>query len=274
MNALLLRGGRVLDPASGTDALLDVLVDGDRVVEVGSGLAVGGSVEVLDVTGCWVTPGLVDLHTHLREPGGETDEDVASGSRAAAAGGFTVVCAMANTDPVCDTSTVAELVWQRGRDVGLVDVRPVGAITRGLAGTELAPFGELRGCAAGVDAFSDDGLPVADALVMRRALEYARAFDVVVCDHAQDPTLSAGGQMHEGRVSSRLGLPGWPREAEDVMVARDLLLAEGTGGRLHVLHVSTEGSVALVRAAKERGVRVTAEVTPHHLTLTDELVDG
>jgi len=272
VTAVLLAGGRVLDPASGVDAALDVLIDGERVAAVGQGLEVGGHVEVVDVTGCWVTPGLVDLHTHLREPGGESDEDVASGSRAAAAGGFTVVCAMANTDPVCDTSTVAELVWQRGRDIGLVDVRPVGAITRGLAGVELAPFGELRGSAAEVDAFSDDGLPVADPLVMRRALEYARAFDVVVCDHAQDPLLSAGGQMHEGAVSSRLGLPGWPREAEDVMVARDLILAEGTGGRLHVLHVSTAGSVALVRAAKERGVRVTAEVTPHHLALTDELV--
>lgn len=272
MSPLLLRGGRVLDPASRTDAVLDVLVDGERVVEVGPDLPVGGHVEVVDVAGHWVTPGLIDLHTHLREPGGEADEDIASGSRAAAAGGYTAVCAMPNTDPVCDSATVAELVWRRGRDVGLVDVLPLGSVTRGLGGTELTPFGELRASAAAVDAFTDDGRPVADSLVMRRALQYAKAFDVVVCQHAQDPALTEGAQMHEGAVSSVLGLPGWPREAEDVIVARDLLLAEAVGGRLHVLHVSTAGSVALVRAAKARGVRVTAEVTPHHLWLTDELV--
>lgn len=273
MSAILLRGGRVLDPASGTDAALDVLVDDGSVAAIGPTLEVGGSVEVVDVAGCWVTPGLVDLHVHLREPGGEGSEDVASGSAAAAAGGFTVVGAMPNTDPVCDTATVAELVWRRGREVGLVDVRPVGAITRGLGGVELAPFGELRASAAAVDAFSDDGVAVADPLVMRRALEYARAFDVVVCQHAEDPVLVEGGQMHEGAVSSRLGLPGRPREAEDVIVARDLILAEATGGRLHLLHVSTAGAVRLLRDARARGVRVTAEVTPHHLALTDELAE-
>lgn len=283
MSALLITGGRVLDPASGTDAVADVLVRDGTIVEVAPGIDLGAEpdrlpdgsgVEVIDASGFWVTPGFVDLHTHLREPGFETAEDIATGSAAGAAGGYTALCAMANTDPVCDTAVVAELVWRRGREVGLVDVLPVGAITKGLKGEQLAEYGELVDCAAQVDAFSDDGIPVSDALVMRRALQYATAFDAVLCNHSEDPDLTADAQMNEGELSSLLGLPGWPREAEEIMIARDLILAEGVGARLHVLHVTTAGAVELVRAAKARGVRVTAEVTPHHLTLTDELVAG
>jgi dihydroorotase len=230
--------------------------------------------EVVDVTGYWVTPGFVDLHTHLREPGGEDAEDVATGSAAGAAGGYTALCAMANTSPVCDAVPIADMVWQRGREVGLVDVFPVGSITAGLAGRELTPFGELNASAARVDFFSDDGIPLADALVMRRALQYATAFDAVICNHAEDPDLTADAQMNEGAMSSVLGLAGWPHEAEEVMIARDLILAAGVGARLHVPHVTTAGAVELIRAAKARGVRVTAEVTPHHLLLTDDLVSS
>jgi dihydroorotase len=276
-DAILLSGGRVLDPASGTDDHLDVLVRGETIVELRAGIDpahVDGDVEVVDCAGSWVTPGFVDLHTHLREPGGEDAEDVATGSAAGAAGGYTALCAMANTDPVCDSPPIAEMVWRRGREVGLVDVFPVGSITKGMAGAELTEFGELNRSAARVDFFSDDGRPVADSLVMRRALQYATAFDAVICNHAEDPDLTAGAQMNEGVASSILGLAGWPHEAEEVMIARDLILAAGVGARLHVPHVTTRGAAALIRAAKERGVRVTAEVTPHHLLLTDDLVSS
>jgi dihydroorotase len=266
-----LRGGRVLDPATGTDAHLDVVVRDGRVVEVGTDVDTTGT-EVVDVAGCWVAPGFVDLHVHLREPGFEDAEDVATGTAAAAAGGFTAVCPMANTDPVTDSAAVAELVWRRGREVGLADVFPVGSITKAMAGNELTEQLELHRSSARVDCFSDDGLPVADALVMRRALQYATHIDAVICNHAQDPDLTVDAQMNEGELSSVLGLPGWPHEAEEVMIARDLILAEGVGARLHVPHVSTAGSVELIRAAKARGVRVTAEVTPHHLTLDDGVI--
>jgi dihydroorotase len=270
---ILLRGGRVLDPASGTDAVRDVLVRDGDIVEVASDLAAPDELtEVLDCTGRWVTPGLVDLHTHLREPGFEEAEDIGTGSAAGVAGGFTALCAMANTDPVCDSAAVAEMVWRRGREVGLVDVFPVGSITKGMAGEELTEFGELADSAAQVDFFSDDGKPVANALVMRRALQYALAFDAVLCNHSEEPTLTADAQMNEGAWSSVLGLPGWPHEAEEIMIARDLLLAEGLGARLHVPHVTTAGAVDLIRLAKRRGIRVTAEATPHHLSLTDDLV--
>ncbi len=270
--SLLLRGGRVLDPRSGVDAELDVLINGEHVAAVGEQLDVPADVETLDCRGLWVTPGLVDLHTHLREPGFEVAEDVATGSAAGAAGGYTALCAMANTDPVCDSAAVAELVQRRGREVGLADVYPVGSITRGLRGRELTEFGELNDSDAAVDFFSDDGMPVADSLVMRRALQYATTVDAVICNHAEEPSLTDGAQMNEGRMSSLLGLPGWPREAEEIMIGRDVILAGGVGARLHVPHVSTKGAVDLIRRAKQLSIAVTAEVTPHHLLLTDELV--
>jgi dihydroorotase len=271
MAGLLLRAGRVLDPSRDHDAVADVRIADGAVVEVGTDLDAGTDT-VVDCAGLWVMPGFVDLHTHLREPGFEDAEDVGTASAAAAAGGYTAVCAMANTDPVCDSAAVAEMVWRRGREVGLVDVFPVGAITKGLAGAELAEMGELHHSAARVDFFSDDGRPVADALIMRRALQYASRFDAVVCNHSEDPDLTADAQMNEGRMSSVLGLPGWPHEAEEIMIARDLILAQGIGARLHVPHVTTRGAVELVRLAKQRGVAVTAEVTPHHLTLDDGVV--
>lgn len=266
----VLRGGRVLDPASDTDAAGDVVISDGRIAEiVAAGAADATGAEVLECDGLWVAPGLIDLHTHLREPGFEEAEDVATASAAAAAGGYTLVCAMPNTDPVCDSPAVAEQVWRRGREVGLVDVLPIGSVTRGQRGTQLSEMGELSACAAGVRMFSDDGHPVADARIMRRALQYATAFDAVVCNHSEEPALTLGAQMHEGPQAAVLGLPGWPREAEEVMIARDLILAAGVGARLHVPHVSTAGSVALIREAKRRGIRVTAEATPHHLSLTD-----
>jgi dihydroorotase len=275
--AILLRAGRVLDPSAGLDAVRDVLIRGGEIVEVAEIIDLGDTeveVEVVDCDRLWVTPGFVDLHTHLREPGSEGAEDIATGSAAGAAGGYTALCAMANTDPVCDAAVVAELVWRRGREVGLVDVFPVGAITKRLEGQELAELGELYRCAAGVDFFSDDGKPVADALVMRRALQYAAGLGAVICNHSEDPALTSDAQMNEGEMSSVLGLPGWPREAEEVMIARDLILASGVGARLHVPHVTTRGAVELIRLAKARGIAVTAEVTPHHLSLEDRLISS
>lgn len=261
-------GARVVDPASGTDEIANVVVEGDRIVDVGEdsrGLR-------LEADGLVCAPGLVDLHVHLREPGGEDAETVDSGTRAAALGGFTAVCPMANTDPVCDHAGVVEQVLRLARDAGHCDVYPVGAITRGLAGAELAELGSMA--ALGVNCFSDDGHPVRSALVMRRALAYARTWDAIICNHSEEPTLTDGAQLNEGEVASRLGLTGWPHEAEEVMVARDLILAAGLGARLHIPHLSTAGTVALVRAAKARGVRVTAEATPHHFALVDEAAVG
>ncbi|HEX9766075.1 MAG TPA: dihydroorotase [Nitriliruptorales bacterium] len=271
MSKLLLKGGRVLDPGTGHDAVADLRIVDGAVAELGDGLSADGA-EVVDCAGLWITAGFVDLHTHLREPGGEDAEDIETGSAAAAAGGYTALCPMANTDPVCDSAPVAELVLRRGREVGLVDLFPVGAVTKGSRGEELAEFGDLN--RLGIDCFSDDGKPVTDALIMRRALQYATAFDAVITNHAEDSALTADAQMNEGAVSSVLGLPGWPHEAEEVMVARDLILAHGVGARLHVPHVSSRGTVELIRIAKARGVRVTAEVTPHHLSLSDELVSS
>ncbi len=227
--------------------------------------------QVVDTDGLVALPGLVDLHTHLREPGREDAETVLTGSRAAALGGYTAVCAMANTSPVADTAGVVEQVYRLGQEAGLVDVQPIGAVTVGLAGERLAELGAMAESAARVRVFSDDGFCVHDPRLMRRALEYVKAFNGVIAQHAEEPRLTEGAQMHEGDVSQRLGLTGWPAVAEESIIARDVLLAEHVGSRLHVCHVSTAGSVEVIRQAKARGVQVTAEVTPHHLLLTHEL---
>ncbi|GAB3962501.1 dihydroorotase [Streptomyces sparsus] len=262
----LIRGARVLGGESA-----DVLIDGETVAEVGNGLDAAGA-HVVEADGLVLLPGLVDLHTHLREPGREDSETVLTGTRAAAAGGFTAVHAMANTFPVADTAGVVEQVWRLGRESGYCDVQPVGAVTVGLAGSQLAELGAMHESAAGVRVFSDDGKCVDDAVIMRRALEYVKAFDGVIAQHAQEPRLTEGAQMNEGVVSGELGLGGWPAVAEESIISRDVLLAAHVGSRVHICHLSTAGSVEIVRWAKSKGWNVTAEVTPHHLLLTDELV--
>jgi dihydroorotase len=249
----------------------DVLVTEGRIGDIGSGLSHLGA-EVIDAYGLVLLPGLVDLHTHLREPGREDAETVESGTAAAAVGGFTAVHAMANTDPVADTAGVVEQVWHLGRRAGHCDVHPVGAVTVGLGGSELAELGAMADSAARVRIFSDDGNCVSDAVLMRRALEYVKAFDGVIAQHAQEPRLTEEAQMNEGVVSSLVGLAGWPAVAEEAVIARDVLLAGHVGSRLHVCHVSTAGSVEIIRWAKGKGINVTAEVTPHHLLLTDDVV--
>ncbi|WP_309123784.1 dihydroorotase [Arthrobacter sp.] len=250
---------------------VDVLVADGRIAERGRSLSSAGAV-VVDADGLVLLPGMVDIHTHLREPGREDAETVETGTRAAAMGGYTSVHAMANSMPVADTAGVVEQVYALGRRAGWVDVRPVGAVTVGLAGERLAELGAMAQSRAGVRVFSDDGICVSDPVLMRRALEYVKAFDGVVAQHAQEPRLTEGAQMNEGAVSAVLGLAGWPAVAEESIIARDVLLAQHVGSRLHVCHVSTAGSVEIIRWAKQRGVNVTAEVTPHHLLLTDELV--
>lgn len=266
MSSLLIQGGRLIDPASGVDEFTDVQIREGHIVAIGKGLK---GDEVIDADGAVVAPGLVDLHVHLREPGREDEETIASGSAAAARGGFTAICAMPNTDPVCDNAAVAEKVWSRGLTVGLTQVIPAGAITRGLDGVHLAPIGEMARCAAGIRVFTDDGKGVQDPRLLRRAMEYMKTFDVICAEHCEDADLSDGGQMHEGEFSSSLGLKGVPSEAEEIALARDLALAKMTGVRFHALHVSTAGSVDLIRRAKSEGMRVTAEASPHHLSLTD-----
>jgi len=251
----------------------DLLIDKGVIAERGSALSAAKATKI-DASGLQALPGLVDLHTHLREPGFEQSETVLTGSRAAAAGGFTAVHAMANTSPVQDTAGVVEQVASLGAQHGYVTVRPVGAVTVGLDGERLSEIGAMAQSRAAVRVFSDDGRCVHDALLMRRALEYVRTFDGVIAQHAQEPRLTDGAQMHEGVVSAELGLEGWPAVAEEAIIARDVLLAEAAGARLHVCHVSTAGSVDIVRWAKARGIGVTAEVTPHHLLLTDELARG
>lgn len=248
----------------------DLLLKGGRILDTGSNLDADGAT-VVDANGLIALPGLVDMHTHLREPGREDAETVETGTRAAARGGFTAVHAMANSDPVADTAGVVEQVHRMGRRSGWVDVRPVGAVTIGLAGERLAELGAMAGSRARVRVFSDDGMCVHDPVLMRRALEYVKAFDGVIAQHAQEPRLTEGAQMHEGNVSADLGLTGWPAVAEEAIIARDVLLAQHVDSRVHICHVSTAGSVEIIRWAKQRGIKVTAEVTPHHLWLTDEL---
>ncbi len=247
---------------------VDVLLDAGVIARIGSNLT---GDEVLEAAGCVLLPGLVDLHTHLREPGREDAETVETGTLSAALGGFTAVHAMANTDPVADTAGVVEQVWRLGQEAGHCDVAPVGAVTVGLGGEQMAELGTMADSAARVRVFSDDGKCVSDASLMRRALEYVKAFDGVIAQHAQEPRLTVGAQMNEGVNSSLLGLAGWPAVAEEAVIARDCLLAGHVGGRLHICHVSTAGSVELMRWAKGHGWDVTAEVTPHHLLLTDDL---
>jgi len=263
---LVLVGGRVIteSPDGVVDAALDVRIVGGRVAELGRGLRGGREVAVTDL---WVVPGLIDLHVHLREPGQEYKEDLASGTRAAAAGGFTTVCCMPNTVPVNDDRTITELIVRRAREVGSVRVKPIGAISRGLEGVHLADIADMK--AGGIVAVSDDGRPVMNAGLLRRALEYARTFGLPVVQHAEDDHLAEGGAMNEGAVATRAGLRSQPACAESAMVARDLELVEWTGARYHVAHLSTKRSAALVRDAKRRGLPVTCEATPHHLTLTD-----
>ena len=268
--ALLLRHGRVIDPANGVDAVQDVLVEGGTITRVGPKLLDPEGAEIVDATGKIVCPGFIDIHVHLREPGYEYKETVATGTRAAAAGGFTTVCCMANTDPVNDNRSVTDYILAKARSDGVVRVHPIGAVTRGLRGEELAELAELA--EAGCVAFSDDGKPVMNAALYRHAMEYVLPFGVPVISHAEDAHLSRGASMNEGVVSTELGLGGAPAAAEDVMVARDILLAELTGAHVHIAHLSTAGAVRLVRDGKSRGVRVTAEVTPHHLVLTEDAV--
>jgi len=249
----------------------DLLLRDGVIAGLGAGLEAPDGAELVDATGLVALPGLVDLHTHLREPGREDAETVESGTRAAALGGFTAVHAMANTEPVADTAGVVEQVWRLGREAGYCDVYPVGAVTVGLQGQQLAELGAMADSAARVRVFSDDGKCVSDAVLMRRALEYVKAFGGVIAQHAQEPRLTEGAQMNEGPLSGRLGLTGWPAVAEEAIIARDCLLAEHVRSRLHVCHVSTAGSVQIVREAKARGVDVTAEACPHHLLLTDDL---
>jgi dihydroorotase len=272
MRPLLLRGGRVIDPSRNADDVADVLLEDGRIAAVGRNVGTPDGAEVLDVQGRVVAPGLVDVHVHLREPGQEDLETIATGSASAVAGGFTSICAMPNTDPVCDNQGVVGFVIAQAQRAAKARVYPIGAVTLGQKGQQLAEFGELVG--AGAVAVSDDGKPVISSHLMRTALEYAKTFGIPVADHCEDMSLAAGGAMHEGIVSTRMGLKGIPAAAEEVMVARDILLAELTGGHVHLCHMSTRGSVELIRRAKERGIRVTAEACPHHFSLTHEACVG
>ncbi|MBD0316754.1 MAG: dihydroorotase [Nitrospiraceae bacterium] len=269
--AILIKGGTVVDPGRLVGAA-DVLIDQGRIGAVGPSLAAPAGATIVDAQGQLVMPGFVDVHVHFREPGFEYKETIQSGSAAAVAGGFTTVCCMPNTNPVNDNQAVTEFILERARLAGLANVLPIGAITKGSEGKELAEIGDLR--RSGCVAISDDGRPVMNSLVMRRAMEYALAFDLTVVDHCEDLHLAEGGCMNEGLISTELGLPGIPAAAEDIMVARNLALSELTGARLHLAHISTAGSVRMVREAKARGIHVTAEACPHHFTLTEEVVRG
>ena len=272
MSAVVIKGGRVISPGSPGRERADVVVEDGIVAGIDNVVEKDGA-EVIDASGCVVAPGLVDLHTHLREPGREDEETIATASAAAAAGGFTALCAMPNTDPVADTASVVENVWALARDVGLVHVLPAGALSRGLAGEKMADIGEMVMSPAGVRLFTDDGHGVQDALFARRAMEYLAGFGAIYAEHCEVEALARGGHMHEGARSMALGLRGIPAAAEELMAARDIALARLTGCRLHLLHISTAGTVELVRRAKDEGLQVTAEATPHHFTLTDDALE-
>jgi dihydroorotase len=271
---LLLRGGRLVDPSQRLDAIGDVLLSEGKVEALGGSIDIGSrtDVAVIDCAGLVVSPGFIDVHCHLREPGREDVETIATGARAAAAGGFTAVCAMPNTDPVTDNQAAVGFIIRQAARAKAARVYPIGAISVGQRGESLAEFGEMVG--AGAVAVSDDGRPVASAHLMRTALEYARTFGIPVADHCEEPTLANGGAMNEGIVSARLGLKGVPNEAEEIMAIRDILLARRTGGHIHLCHMSTRGSVELIQWGKERNILVTAEVCPHHLSLTEDAVEG
>jgi dihydroorotase len=266
---LLLKNGRLIDPAQGIDGKLDLLLERGKIARVGKGIKAGGA-KVLDLSGMVVCPGFIDMHVHLREPGQEWKENIESGSRSAAAGGFTAVACMPNTDPVNDSRSITEFILKQAKAYGAVNVYPIGCVTKGMEGKQLAEMGDMMD--AGACAFSDDGKPVHSSQMMRKALEYSQIFDVPIIDHCEDCALVDGGVMHEGEYSTRLGLKGWPGAAEDNMVQRDILLAEYTGGHVHIAHLSTARSLGFVKVAKRRKLRVSCEVTPHHLTLTDEAI--
>jgi dihydroorotase len=270
----ILRGGRVIDPAQGLDGISDVLILDGLIADINPHIEIGKDrstqVREIDAGSKWIVPGLIDMHVHLREPGEEYKETIATGTRAAVAGGFTAVACMPNTHPVNDCASVTQYILEKAREEGACRVFPVGAISRGLEGKNLAEYGELH--ESGAVAVSDDGRPVMNSLLMRRALEYARTFDLLVISHCEDIDLSAGGLMNEGPISTRLGMRGIPGAAEEVMIARDLFLSQLTGSRIHIAHISTARSVALVREAKAKGIPVTAETAPHYFTLTDELI--
>jgi dihydroorotase len=272
MTDYLITGGRVVDPGSGRDESADLLIRDGAIAGIGNDLDASGT-EVVDANGAVVAPGFVDMHTHLREPGREDEETIASASAAAAAGGYTAVCAMPNTDPVADSAAIVEKVWALGREAGLVEVVPAGALSRGQKGEKMADLGEMARSVAKVRLFTDDGHGVQDALFVRRTMEYLVTFDAIYAEHCEDAALAADGQMHESERSIALGLRGIPAAAEELMAARDIELSRLTGCRLHLLHISTAGTVELVRRAKADGLRVTAEATPHHFSATDELLE-
>jgi len=272
MKPLLIQGGRIIDPSQGIDEIGSLLITKGKISWLGIGALPQTDYDTLNARGLIVCPGFIDLHCHLRQPGFEEKETIATGTRAAARGGFTTICCMPNTNPPLDSQSVIDYVKSKAATEGVVRVLPIGCISKGRQGQELAEFDELA--SAGVIAYSDDGKPALNSRIMRQALDYSRAFDLPIIDHCEDTTLTEGGQMNEGAISTKLGLPGMPAVAEEIIVARDLALARLTGARLHIAHVTTGGSVDLIRHAKEKGIKVTAEVTPHHLTLTEEKVIG
>ncbi len=272
MKSLLIQGGKIIDPGQGIEAVGNLLISEGKISWRGEETPPQPDYDIIDAKGLVVCPGLIDLHCHLRQPGDEEKETIASGTAAAARGGFTTVCCMPNTNPPLDNQAAIEFIKSKSASEGIVRVLPIGCISKGRKGEELAEMGDLA--SAGAIAFSDDGEPAKSSYLMRQALDYSRAFELPIIDHCEEKALTEGGQMNEGVISTKLGLRGIPDAAEEIMVSRDLALAELTGGRLHIAHVSTEGSVELIRRAKEKGIKVTAEVTPHHLTLTEERVLG